>query len=431
MCFAKPGANGPKARQRCRYREGLKVGESIFSKSLSEVTVDDIRALVDARIKESETLDYKQEFHADEAAKLICAMANKHGGLIIYGVVCDPTTNEPVGFNPLQDAKLDDRVDSICIDRIRPIVSCESRYVETHDGGRLFIVKVPESDLDHAVDNRDFYVKQLGQKRPYTRADREELEELRDRRKKSEERRELLIQDYTEYKKEIAPPPEEKEYAITCRVYARYPRKALIPYYEIRDYVTSKFVEFTEWHSTAIELRNAQHVDEGVCAYVNLAKEQRTIRYYFAFSAYGLVEITYYVQWDGEPKGYIRPDSIATMLLLGTDLGLFLLQGVDFRGTIVGDYLLSGIRGTKIWPKVYQNSPGRYEFGDTNLLQDLVKAKLLIDAPWSTPTILNELREFLGRVLHVYGGSRVSHKLADMLINDSYRKSHKFMALKV
>src|SRR5260370_9602209 len=67
---------------------------SLWHKSVSEISFDDIDAFCRTMQPEGMRLDYKVARPSD-LAKLIAAFANTLGGLIVLGVDADKTTNQP------------------------------------------------------------------------------------------------------------------------------------------------------------------------------------------------------------------------------------------------------------------------------------------------------------------------------------------------
>lgn len=90
---------------------------------------------------ESVTLEFKKESpdHPDKWLKTIVAFANRHGGVLIFGV--DPETGHPVGV-PGDVNQFETKVSNQISTRIDPGVSAEVHAVEV-EGNSLVIVKVP------------------------------------------------------------------------------------------------------------------------------------------------------------------------------------------------------------------------------------------------------------------------------------------------
>lgn len=89
-------------------------------------TLKDIQSLIDGRIAESTTLEYKRELGKskksnNEIAKDISAFANTDGGTIIYGV--DEDDKRPISFFWLSDNGVDERIQNIAASTIQPKLS--------------------------------------------------------------------------------------------------------------------------------------------------------------------------------------------------------------------------------------------------------------------------------------------------------------------
>ncbi len=173
----------------------------IFSKPITDLDIDDIKAFCLECIKEGFTIDYKQDFSKD-LAKTISAFANTWGGVILIGVeeeritgkpIIDANTGSPKGI-PLKKG-LYDRVVSIILGNIHPPLFPEIGVIPFENNTKaVIVVRIPESDkAPHTIDHRrSVYVKTDSISEPVERAEIEQIEWLQDRRKKSEELRQSL-----------------------------------------------------------------------------------------------------------------------------------------------------------------------------------------------------------------------------------------------
>ena len=58
-----------------------------FNKQLDDVDIDDIQSLIEEKVKEDTTIDYKMEKASyNTIAKVISSFLNTKGGLLLYGV---------------------------------------------------------------------------------------------------------------------------------------------------------------------------------------------------------------------------------------------------------------------------------------------------------------------------------------------------------
>lgn len=166
------------------------------SRPLDEISIADIRGFINERHRESEILDYKGPWPND-LAKVIAAMANTQGGLILIGVpeivgdtgLPDQLIGVPIerGINTLRQ-----RVISTAYDSIYPpvIPEVEAYQMDDRSDYAVVIVRVSPSDqTPHAVDKRrKVYVRVDSQSQPelYKLATIDELQWLFNKRKRGE-----------------------------------------------------------------------------------------------------------------------------------------------------------------------------------------------------------------------------------------------------
>ncbi|MBI2847006.1 MAG: ATP-binding protein [Chloroflexi bacterium] len=121
-----------------------------------------VRHLVDEKVSEGPTLDYKETIDLDsqnnkgklEAAKDISSFANEKGGTIIYGIPEDKQSDEvaipkePYGIEPIPG--LEERLENIYVDSILPrLPECRVLKVELtkYPSKVVYVVWTPESWL--------------------------------------------------------------------------------------------------------------------------------------------------------------------------------------------------------------------------------------------------------------------------------------------
>lgn len=166
----------------------------ILNKKISDITFEDVEELVyKIKPEENEFLDYKRQFENDNIVKLVSALANTYGGWIIIGVDTEKENNKPKEIVSVEDAKLEDRLHSICWDSISPpVLAFQCRYVENETKNkRVFVIWVEESDMTpHAVEyGTTVYIKVKAQKRSISRdsckkADLDHIDWLKNRRQR-------------------------------------------------------------------------------------------------------------------------------------------------------------------------------------------------------------------------------------------------------
>jgi len=110
---------------------GLDMTSGFFAKNISEVTIDDIRSLVDAQVVERRFLEYKEDLPSNEKlSEIISSLANTDGGWTVFGIERNPETGEPLRLKHLPIARKPlDRIDQIAM-TMAPPVRLESVYVD-------------------------------------------------------------------------------------------------------------------------------------------------------------------------------------------------------------------------------------------------------------------------------------------------------------
>lgn len=120
-------------------------------------------------IPESRWLDYKQDFQPGnkanyQVAKVVSAMANAHGGWILYGIKERRDSQNrgiPDGFTGvLKSTGLGERIKQICLERIYPPIVPDVGAVELTDEREVILVRVFESDsTPHEMTDGKVYVR--------------------------------------------------------------------------------------------------------------------------------------------------------------------------------------------------------------------------------------------------------------------------------
>jgi len=120
-------------------------------------TLQDIRNLIDAKIEESLTLEYKEKLDNREVAKDISAFANTDGGAIIYGVIAKD--RRPVTISWIPDAGVEEKIHNVIMTAIHPEikgVGVNRLANPSNDSEAVFVIRIPKSpEAPHmAADNR-------------------------------------------------------------------------------------------------------------------------------------------------------------------------------------------------------------------------------------------------------------------------------------
>jgi len=165
----------------------------LFTKEITSITFEDVVSFCKEQNPESINLDYKKDFPRD-LEKTISAFANTMGGLIIIGVEDEDSKPKlPVTGLKYQEGYRE-RVNSIILGNIYPPVFPEIQVCPPIQNKTFVVIRVPQSNMTpHYIRHRTkAYVRTDDITHPETLATADRIEWLRDRRKKSEELKELL-----------------------------------------------------------------------------------------------------------------------------------------------------------------------------------------------------------------------------------------------
>jgi len=216
----------------------------LYTKPINEITYQDIIDFCAAGYSEGFILEYKRDFASlsnEKIAKTVAAFANTYGGILIIGV--DAPSGKPVapfeGFNFDTSLKYEEKIESVILSHIKEPVFPEVRVCDPMNGKTFIVVRVSESHLTpHRVsDNTKIYVRTGQSSTPNVEATYDKIEWLATRRKKSEEFREILIQESERYFNDacklrgINPKDKEPYFAIlSVRIIPLFPQEPLIPF---------------------------------------------------------------------------------------------------------------------------------------------------------------------------------------------------------
>lgn len=142
-----------------------------MTKQPHEWEEEDIQRLIDNRIKESTSLDYKRcdsllertgqsrEKIINELSKDVSSFANAEGGTIVYGIIEEDYFPREIdqGFNPLQIKRewLEDVIDSNVKPKIDGLKIKQIEINNSHPGKVIYVVYIPQS-LQGAIQAKDF-----------------------------------------------------------------------------------------------------------------------------------------------------------------------------------------------------------------------------------------------------------------------------------
>jgi hypothetical protein len=217
----------------------------LYTKLINKITYQDVINFCNEGHKEGFILEYKSEFPSNEViAKTISAFANTYGGLLIIGVNAPDGKPLPpfegIVFNP--SFKYEEKIESIVLSHIKEPVFPEIQVCEPVNGKTFILIRVAESHLTpHRVfDNRRIYIRTGQSSMPNAEATWDKIEWLANRRKKSEEFRELLIEEGERYfhnacnLRGINPKDKEQYFAtLSFRIIPLFPQEPLTSFKEL------------------------------------------------------------------------------------------------------------------------------------------------------------------------------------------------------
>jgi hypothetical protein len=216
----------------------------LYTKSINEISYQDVVDFCTENHSEGFILEYKRDFTSlsnEKLAKTVAAFANTYGGILIVGI--NAPSGKPVapfeGFVFDPSLKYEEKIESVILSHIKEPVFPEVSVCEPVDGKTFIVIRVSESHLTpHRVsDNTKIYVRTGQSSTPNEEATWDKIEWLAARRRKSEEFRELLIQEGERYFRDacklrgIKPEDKDPYFAIlSIRIIPLFPQEPLIPF---------------------------------------------------------------------------------------------------------------------------------------------------------------------------------------------------------
>ena len=134
--------------------EGERYNVEIMSRFES---LEDIERLIQNKIQESLTLEYKKDLDKknSEIAKDISAFANTLGGVIIYGI--EEIREIPTSKNWIKGTNIKERIESITLTSIQPRIEdvvIKPILNPDNPSQAIFVVNIPESpDAPHMANH--------------------------------------------------------------------------------------------------------------------------------------------------------------------------------------------------------------------------------------------------------------------------------------
>lgn len=216
----------------------------IYTKLINEITYQDVVDFCNEGHSEGFILEYKRDFASlpnEKIAKTVAAFANTHGGILIVGV--DAPSGKPVapfeGFVFDPSMKYEEKIESVILSHIKEPVFPEVQICDSVNGKTFIVIRVAESHLTpHRVsDNTKIYVRTGQSSTPNEEAAYDKIEWLIARRKKSEEFRELLVQEGERYFRDacklrnIKSEDRDPYFAIfSVRIIPLFPQDPFVPF---------------------------------------------------------------------------------------------------------------------------------------------------------------------------------------------------------
>jgi hypothetical protein len=121
-----------------------------------KIGIEDITALIERRIREDRTLEFKEAFDLGDSGKVdfladVTAMANASGGTIVYGVVEGEGDDRgfAVGLKPMMFAadERERQVANQLRDGVQERIPGVLHRAMAYEGGYLYVVRIPASRL--------------------------------------------------------------------------------------------------------------------------------------------------------------------------------------------------------------------------------------------------------------------------------------------
>lgn len=129
----------------------------VFAKNLADVTFQDIEALQQNQISESDILDYKTGLIDDDSLiKHVSAFANTRGGLLIFGVTESGKGGYPTSIPGIAVSEVNkERMEQIILSNITPRLHVRIQAVNHRDNGKIvLLLQMPNSQYKPHYNNK-------------------------------------------------------------------------------------------------------------------------------------------------------------------------------------------------------------------------------------------------------------------------------------
>lgn len=276
---------------------------SLFSRPLHLLTFEDVRKFCEQKVAENVRVEYKQDFSSKgdvKVAKEVAAFANAQGGALIMGVEEDEQRRPKlplIGVDAIPDPT--ERIKATCLDAIYPpiVPEVQAYPIEGSTNRVVVVVRVSESDeTPHSIDGRKgIYIRANDIAVP-REATVEEIEWLLNRRQKTVEHRERLL-ERARLRRSTIPNFRNDCFLATMSVVPLYPRESLFRLSSMMPIVQDfrhKPSLFLERHMDTV-----QTAHEGWISYYSPGVG-KTDPYQFIFSQFDQFGLLYYSESVGE-----------------------------------------------------------------------------------------------------------------------------------
>lgn len=160
----------------------------LYTKPINQITWADVEQFCQQEIKESTILEYKQDF-PKKLEKILAAMANTLGGLILIGVKETEESKPDMNLLGIPFEKgLEERVFNIIVSNIIPYFAPEVNVCRNEIGDRaIVVIRVPQSNQSpHAIEsNTQVYIRTGNIASPEELAKIDRIDWLKDNREKA------------------------------------------------------------------------------------------------------------------------------------------------------------------------------------------------------------------------------------------------------
>ncbi|MCX6827280.1 MAG: ATP-binding protein [candidate division Zixibacteria bacterium] len=337
---------------------------SILNKTIDTVTFDDIQELVDEKRPEGDYLDYKLQ-RPKHIHELIAAFANSFGGWIILGVRAADDSNVPAEIRRIEEDNLEDTINRIILSNIHPpVLSYQCKYLPGPDDLRVFVIKIDESDLTpHATDGyTTVYLREKAEKRPYRKANLDEIEWLKNKRKKYSDTRDYLINRTKTRFHNVFSAGETKCILSEFSIMPVYPRHLFASDRELLSFLQTFSFKFENSNtSRKIEYGQLHTASESAIYYGEFNGGKPTPFYhYFECGRYGnYTHIAAYPIYEKENEKFVDAEKMLQDLLLDIYCGVEILLSLNVKGSATITYSFDQI--LRIWLKGFANNFGGYD----------------------------------------------------------------------